>query len=50
VKPVPLIVNEKLKDPAGAEVGEIEVIVGAALDNGKVMKLDSPPPGVGLST
>lgn len=43
------MVSEKLKDPAVAEVGEIDVIVGAALDKGKVMKLDSPPPGVGLS-
>ena len=47
---MPLIVREKLNEPAVTEAGESELIVGTGVVRGRSTDVDIPPPGGGLST
>lgn len=50
LKLVPLTVNVKALPPAVAEVGLIDVVVGAGLLIVRVWPPEVPPPGEGLNT
>ena len=50
MKFVPVTVRVKAEPPAEAEVGLIEVRVGAGLPIVKGTPLEVPPPGVGVKT
>lgn len=53
IKPVPVTVRVKAGPPAVAELGEMEMMVGAGLLAGLMVKIradEVPPPGAGLKT